>query len=544
MPTLIFRSREGVPTPIELGPRPITLGRAETCDVVLPHDGEVSREHAQIWLDEQGRVLVADKGSKNGTRVDAGEPFHNAVRTAFHSIRIGEYELELVGVRPVAAPDTVVRFQPDPPSQTGHTRFFPSSRGLDLNQQRLALLMSLTERIGGAFEPKQLLEQALDACCEALKFERGLIALKTPRGEPELPVTRNVQRDETGAFKISRTLINKALVEGQRAVVNNPAVDLIDNLSESLVRFPICSALCVPILHRDKILGVVYGDRITRAATYTAEDVDFLAAIARQVGVGLENLRLFQAFLDGEKIKLELRQARTIQRGLIPARTLKTGRLVLAGHNEPSEAVGGDYFDYFDLGHGKLGLIIADVTGHGLAAALIMANLQAAVRVALTADAPLRDVALRLNRLITVNTASNVFITAIVGRVDVETGHIEYINAGHPAPLLIRGDRVLVEQDGHALPFGVSEDERYTVQQIEPGHDLRAALFYTDGLVEAAGPTGQLLDVPPVMNALAAVPNPSPDAIISAMLGLVRRHLGSQHNADDLTLLALQYVRP
>jgi len=448
MPRLIVRRRDGRCISVEITARPITLGRADTCDVVLPYDGEVSREHAQVWLDQTGCVMVADRGSKNGTRVDGGEPFHNAIRPALRSIRVGEYELELVDVQPPPAPPEGVRFTPDLPSETDNTRFFPSTRSLDLSEQRLTLLMNLAERIGGAFEPKQLLEQALDACCEALGFERGLIALKTQRGETELPVTRNIQRDETGAYKVSRTLINRALIEGQRAVVNNPALDLVGNLSESLIRFPICSALCVPIIHRDRILGVIYGDRITRASTYTPEDVDFLAAIARQVGIGLENLRLFQAYLESEKVNTELRQARAIQQGLYPGGSLNAGRIILAGHNEPSEVVGGDYYDYFDLGAGRVGLIIADVTGHGLPAALVMAHLKGAVRVALTADVPLPDVAARLNRLMYSNTGSNVFITAILGRVDARSGELEYVNAGHPAPLLVIPSTSAFTSDG------------------------------------------------------------------------------------------------
>lgn len=544
MPHLIVHTREGTSRTVEVSRHPLTLGRAETCDIVLPHDGEVSREHAQVWLDEDGRVLVADKDSKNGTRVDDGDPFHNAVRPAVRSIRIGEYQLELVGAQPYVLHESQVRFQPDVPSHTDNTRYFPSTRGLDLNQQRLALLMSLTERIGGTFEPKQLLEQALDACCDALGFERALIALKTARGEPELPVTRNMQRDETGAYKVSRTLINRALVEGQRAIVNNPAIDLVDNLSESLVRFPICSALCVPILHRDKILGVVYGDRVTRASSYTPEDVDFLAAIARQVGVGLENLRLFQAHVETERLKTELKQARTIQQDLFPAKSLRLGRVVLAGHNEPSEAVGGDYYDYFELGGGCAGLIIADVTGHGLPAALVMAHLKGAVRVALTARDPLRDVACRLNRMMYGSTRSNVFITAILGRIDTATGAIEYVNAGHPAPLLVHRDRIESGIDGHALPFGIEPDEEYAVQRIEPQPDLDAALFYTDGLIEAANPAGKLLNVAPVADALLATPARTPEALLKALLALVRRHVGPGKNSDDLTLMALQYAAP
>jgi sigma-B regulation protein RsbU (phosphoserine phosphatase) len=542
MLALVIRSREGLQRTVELSPRPITVGRADTCDVVLPRDAEVSREHAMVWLDEAGRVLVADKGSKNGTRVDTGEPFHNTVRPALRWIRIGEYELEIVGSRSDLPLAGQVLFTPDVPSDADNTRYFPSTRSLDLNQQRLSLLMSLTERIGGAFEPKQLLQQALDACCDALGFERGLIALKTARGDPELPVTRNLLRDETGAYKVSRTLINRALVEGQRAVVNNPAVDLASNLSESLVRFPICSALCVPILHREKILGVIYGDRITHATTYTPEDVDFLAAIAQQVGVGLENVRLFQAYLETEKLNLELRQARAIQQDLFPSDALRAGRVILAGHNEPSEAVGGDYYDYFDLGGGRVGLIIADVTGHGLAAALVMAHLKGAVRVALTADVPLPEVAAGLNRTMCEATRANVFITAILGRVDAATGVLEYVNAGHPGPLLLRPGRVQPETDGLCLPLGIEASERYAVQRITPDSKLEGALFYTDGLIEAADSAGQLLSVGPVEKALATLADHRTNAVLGAMLALVRQHVGPGKNADDLTLMALQYA--
>ncbi len=532
MPCLVVRSRVGTQCSVELSRRPILVGRAENCDVVLPHDGEVSREHALVWVDEHGQVLVADKGSKNGTRVDGGEPFFNATRSVQRIIRIGAYELELVQTPVVVHAEATPHFAPEPPGEPENTRYFPSSHDLDLNQQRLGLLMSLTERIAGAFEQKQLLEQALDACCDALGFERGLIALKTPRGEAELPVTRNIPRDASGAYKVSRTLIN-------RAVLNNPAVDLVDQLSESLVRYPICSALCVPIMHRDNILGVIYGDRVTRGTTYTPQDVDFLAAIARQVGVGLENLRLFQAYLNNQRIQFELRQARAIQRGLLPAGALRVGCVTLAGWNEPSEAVGGDFFDYFELGQGCIGLVLADVSGHGLPAAIVAANLQAAVRVALTADAPLTDVADRLNRLVCSNIAGAVFITCILGRVKAATGVLEYVNAGHPGPLLLRPGRVISQTDGHSLPLGVEPQESYTVVRIDPDPELDAMVFYTDGLIEAADPDGRMLELGAVQDVLASLPVRTTDAVTAALLGLVRRHVGDGRPRDDLTLLAV-----
>lgn len=541
MATLRITTPDGRERVIPLSRRPLRLGRSEVCDVVLSDDVEVSREHAEIWVDEEGRVVVADLGSKNGTRVDDGDPFRRASRIAYYSVRIGDHagSLEGVSLRPGPDARSRVQFAPDFPTHGGDTKFFPSSKRLDLNQQRLALLISLTERIGGAFDRKQLLEQALDACCEALQFDRGLIALRTPRGETEHPVTRNVARDETGAFRISSTLINRALVHGERAIVNNPAKDLDGRLTESLVRFPISSALSVPILHRDEILGVIYGDRITQGAPYQPADVDFLAAIAQQVGVGLANLRLFQEYARSQRMFAELDRARAIQRQLLPAEPFELGRVRIEGHNVASSTVSGDYFDYFPIGSDKLGFIIADVTGHGLAAALIMANLQAALHVALRAQTALCDLAAGLNSLLYRNTSPLVFVTGILGMIDVYDGTVEFVSAGHPGPIVINGRTVRVLETENSLPFGVEPDESFHVQRL-PAGDSNAVLFFTDGIPDAANPTGARLGMDPLLRALRRCPESDPPQLIAAALDSVQHHLGGAPVNDDMTLLAVR----
>jgi len=544
MAALIIRFPGGTVRRVELSRRPLTLGRSASCNVQLPGD-DVSREHAEVWLDENGQVLVADKRSKNGTRVDFGEPFRNAIRTATRCIRIGAYEIEVVGSPAAYEPDTQVRFQHDPPTLQGEKSFFPSARllRLELNQRRLELLMSLTERVGGVFERRQLLEQALDSCCEALGFERALIALKNPRGETDMPVTRNVDRDETGAYTVSRTLINKALLHGECAVVNDLAIDLAGNISDSLVRYPIRSALCTPILHGDEILGVIYGDRVTTTSRYGQEDVAFLAAIARQVGTGIVNLRLLARHLELQKVLDELRQARAIQQALFPGGPLESGGVRVAGYNAPSSHVGGDYYDYFELGDGRVALVIADVTGHGLPAALLMANFQAAVRVALTADVPLSALAQRLNRHVCRSSANNMFITAVLGRLDARHGLLEVVNAGHPAPVLLSRSGTRTLEEGIALPLGVEPEEKYPVQRVEASEGFEAALLYTDGLVEAENAAGQMLHLGPVLKALSAVRERSCEAVLQTTLGVVNSHLAGVKNADDLTLLALHCRR-
>lgn len=539
MASLVVRFRNETLTRVDLSPQPIKFGRAEVCDVVLRADSEISREHAKVWLDDAGRVVVLDLGSKNGTRVDNGDIFKNASRVAEHTIRVGEHEIEIVGLTQRPAGTPTVLFSADGETQAGgDTRFFPSSKRLDLSSHRLSLLMSLGERIGGTFERKQLLEQALDACCAALSFERGLIVVKTQRGDAELPVTRNVQTDETGAYKVSRTLINRALLHGERAVVNNPATDIMGNLSESLVRFPIRSALCVPILNRSEVLGAIYGDRVERATKYEAEDVDFLAAIAQQVGLGLANLRLMQQRLAAEKIEAELRQAREIQQALLPESAFSAYGIAIEGYNEPTSSVGGDYFDYFDLGDGRVGFVIADVTGHGLPAAILMSNLQAAVRVALGADHDLPRVAERINRLICQNSINSVFITGILGVVHTKRRLVEYVNAGHPHPICLGIDRKHADEE-NSLPFGIEPDEQYGIQTIATPHAPAGFLFYTDGLSEAFDATGAKLEVDDVSAALRRSGDFSPSNMLRMTRSMLREHLRDIPVADDTTLLAM-----
>ncbi|HRS29204.1 MAG: SpoIIE family protein phosphatase [Phycisphaerae bacterium] len=545
MAALVIYGADGRQGVWQLSQKPLTLGRAENCDIVLRFDGEVSREHARVWLDETGTVLVADLGSKNGTSVDAGETFRNETRPAYRSIRIGGQEVTIRGaLRPPASAETRVAFVADAPERLTQSHFFPSTKRLDLSEQRLSLLMGLGQSLSGAFERKQLLEQALDACCQALQFERCLIVLKTPRGEPESPVVRNVERDETGAFKVSRTLINRALLHGERAVVNNPAVDLVGNITDSLVRFPICSALSVPIMQRDEILGAIYGDRVTRAATYSTQDVDFLAAIAQQVGVGLANLRLLQDYVRLQKVDAELSAARKIQRDLLPAAPLAAGCVLIDGYNEPSSEVGGDYFDYFPLDDTHVGFVIADVTGHGLPAALLMANFQAAVHVALTPDTPLPEIAARINRLVCQNTAGSSFITAVLGKVDCRSGAMDYVNAGHPAPLLPGCANAGPDDRHNSLPLGIDPGEDFRVEKLNPAEHAGVVLFYTDGLTELNNPAGDMLGIEAVRDALQKLPAASTELALRAALALARHHRGHAKGSDDLTLLAIQVARP
>lgn len=539
-PLLQFTDADGVARTLELTRRPIRIGRSADCALMVPGN-DISREHAEVFLNESGSILVTDLNSKNGTRVDGGPPFRNTQRVAYRAIRVGDHEIRILNAPGV--PADVVRFQDDDrTTDSGAASFYPSSQRIDLSQQRLTMVLALIERLSGKFDRRELLEHALDVVCETMNFERGLILLKTPRDEMEPPVVRNVPQDESGAYRVSRSVINRALLDGQRAVINKGDANYDANFSESMVLNSIRTALCVPIIHRDQILGAIYGDRITAAKTYTQDDVDFLAAIAQQIGIGLSNVRMLQERVRNERMAADLNQAGSIQRNLLPTAPLVRDRIVIEGCNEPCSEVGGDYFDYLELPDGRVGFIIADVSGHGLASALVMANVQAAVRVALMAGGALTQVASIVNRLICYNTRDSAFVTAILGTIEPLTGKVEFICAGHPTPLVFECDQSAIAIGESSMIWGTEPDATYELHRIDPHGKPTCILFFTDGLFEALNREDRALGIGAIQTSLANCKDRSPAETMRHARAALHAHLDGLPSHDDMTMLVVHYL--
>lgn len=541
MPRLVYDDLHGKRHLLELSTKPVLIGRKDTCDLCI-EDGEVSREHAAVRVNDANQVIVSDRGSKNGTSVDSGPTFHGAERAAQQMIRVAEHIIN------IEYSTTTSNLPPVPaaPSQTGDLTVFPSTAGIDLSKDRLNLLMQLAERISaGAFDRRQLLEKALSECIRTFDFERGLIALRTARGDTESPVTHKMQPDQ-----VSRTILNPALNDGQRSVMND--LSDIPNISESVVINKICSALCVPILHHSEILGVIYGDRVTTPTVrpYQKPDVDFLAAVAQQIGSGLSNLRLLDERLRYERAQAEIEQASAIQRKLLPEKPLEVGGARLIGLNEPSAFVSGDYYDYVPLGDDQAAFVIADVSGHGLAAAMLAVNLQAAFHLAIeelikfpTFDErveALGSMTERINRLICRNTGDDKFVTGIIGLVHPPARQIALTNGGHHPPIVV-GDEVRGLEVTSDLLLGLVDDMPYGVQRFELTPNEQRLLFYTDGLIEAANTSGDMLGIEAVLENLQSKTVTDQDPPIKLVLEHVRDFMAGLANEDDMTLLEINF---
>jgi sigma-B regulation protein RsbU (phosphoserine phosphatase) len=298
----------------------------------------------------------------------------------------------------------------------------------------------------------------------------------------------------------------------------------------------------VPILGRDgRLSGVVsLGPRLSEES-YAREDKALLASVASQAGLTLESLQLAEQI--AERLDVERRAAheqelaQRVQRRLLPQERPPVTTLDYSGRCIQARAVGGDYFDFLDLGPGKVGLVLADVSGKGFPAALLMAALQASLRSRDPED--LLDLPRQLravNQLLYRSSEDSRFATLFIGLYDDASRRLVYANCGHNPPLLLRANGGAVERLEPTAPIlGILEEwECETAEVTLAPQDLLA--LYTDGVVEAFSDEGEEFGEARLHQALRAGAGTPLDAILDAVVDRVVGFSGHEQE-DDLTLL-------
>jgi sigma-B regulation protein RsbU (phosphoserine phosphatase) len=237
---------------------------------------------------------------------------------------------------------------------------------------------------------------------------------------------------------------------------------------------------------------LVVGDKESRTGVgpFGERDRRTLGLFANQAAIALENARLHRQALEKERLERELDLAADIQKRFLPTSLPETGRFEVLGWNRPARHVGGDYYDVRRLQDDRLVVVIADVAGKGMPAALLVSTLHSALRLLETPEGLAPEMIARLNQHVTEASASNKFITLLLAEIDLAGGEVRYVNAGHNAALLVR-DRGDVETLGSSgLPLGLFAGSTYRVEGTSLGAGDLLCLF-SDGLTECESPAGE-----------------------------------------------------
>jgi sigma-B regulation protein RsbU (phosphoserine phosphatase) len=259
------------------------------------------------------------------------------------------------------------------------------------------------------------------------------------------------------------------------------------------------------------------------------------------VASAIVNARLHANQLERSQVEHELGLAREIQLTLLPSRPLSTPRIETAAVNVPSSAVGGDYYDYLIDGTGHAFIVIADVSGHGLSAALLTASMRTGFRLLARQTHDPAEIARRLSEVLFEGSPSNQFVAAVIAVLDLERGTLRYCNAGHIPPVVVSpaGDRRPLF--GGGIPLGLFEKTAYLTHQIQLTPDELLA-FYTDGIPEAEDERGEQLGVDRVEEHLVGERHRELASIVESTRRLVRGHRGRRgSHLDDVTLLTARW---
>ena len=354
-----------------------------------------------------------------------------------------------------------------------------ANRNLDSRIQELNTLFEMSKEFGAVIEREQLVKVLVFSLLGHLGTNRYLIAVKD-NDNCEVIASRLPVKE------VSQSVLRDLLTCEKPVVVADSAELFEPDTYRCLNDYAI--SVVVPMTIQGVTRGVMLlGKRMT-GSSYSMKDMEFLSSLGNLAVISMENIRLFEETLEKQRMEEELKIAHKIQQGLLPKSIPDIPNYQLAARTIPSRQVGGDYFDIVQLDDHRYLLVIADVSGKGTPAALLMSNLQATIRALAPLDITIADATARVNDLIYDNTSADNFITFFWAILNTKDNTFKYVNAGHNHPFYFQADGSVRRLDKGGMILGVmrslSTYEHETIA-LQPGDTI---VTFTDGVSEAMNP--------------------------------------------------------
>jgi sigma-B regulation protein RsbU (phosphoserine phosphatase) len=295
----------------------------------------------------------------------------------------------------------------------------------------------------------------------------------------------------------------------------------------------------VPMQMQGKTKGlIILGKRISNVG-YTDADIEFIFSVGSLAIISLENRRLFLEALEKQKLEEELDIAREIQRNLLPQKIPDYKNFDIVGVNVSSKQVGGDYYDIIELENDNCCIAIADVSGKGVPASLLMANMQAFLQVICRQNIPLDTATGLINDLISKNTSDGRFITFFWGILNDETKTFKYVNAGHNPPLLVRNGIITKLEIGGMILGVMKTIVPYKSESVQLQKDDVLVMF-TDGISEAMNKKGEEFSDESLEKISLEMANESAENILKRIQSEVQKFADGANQSDDITLVVVK----
>ncbi|HTS47543.1 MAG TPA: SpoIIE family protein phosphatase [Bryobacteraceae bacterium] len=530
---LLIQTPDGKTRALPLDRERFTVGRSSASELCYPEDAGLSRQH--LALEKVGETwTVRDLNSKNGTFVN-GERVTEP-RPLGPEDRVTAGHLTIVFAENASPPTNTVVFVEGASTTSPSTTVVASLEGV-LSQEKeieggmqMRALIRVGRELSGNLPLSDLFNLIMNLSIEAVGAARGV--LMTLEGD-ELVV--RAARGE--GFRISSAVRDRVIKEKASLLVRDARLDEAFAGRMSIVQQQIRSMLAAPLQTDDRVIGLIYLDSPHFVHEFSKDDLNLLTVMANVAAIRIEHTRLAEVEQAERMHAKELEQAAEIQRKLLPINAPSVPGVDLAGYNAPCHTVGGDYFDFISYPDGRVAMLVGDVAGKGMPAALLMSSLQARVQVLFDDPGDLAALVTRLNRIIHSNCPANRFISFFIGVLDPKTGQLNYVNAGHNPPLLARQNGTVEKLDCTGLILGIMPAARYEQQSVtlQPGD---AVVLFSDGVTEASrADVDEEFGEDRLAQALFKLRDLPANSIIDAINQQVQEFTSGSPPADDITLV-------
>lgn len=534
---------------IELQSGRAVIGRSSECEIPLDV-AAVSRQHA-VLVGEGGGFFVEDLKSRNGTFVN------EAPVTSRTALKHGDKILICDQILTVHTDEALDLGGQKPKEETSLAGLLDDTgtasvmATLDVSggtasvslsakpEAKLAALVEISNNLSKTLEFEEILPRILDSLFKIfVQADRGFVIMRPDEDAPLVPMAdkyRKAGRDER--TRISRTIVEQAMNSRQAILSADAASDERFGMAESIADFQIRSMMCAPMMNAEgESVGVIQIDTNNQRSKFSNDDLEVLASVASQAAVAIENARMHEFAVEQRALQRDLDLAARMQRALLPSKSPDVAGYQFFDYYESARQVGGDYYDYITLADGRFAVVLGDVAGKGVSAAILMARLSSDVRFSLASEKSPAAAVSRANFTFAQHDWADRFVTMLVAVVDPKSHQMTLVNAGHMPPMLRResGEVVEIGEDIAGLPIGVIDDYEYESIDLEltPGDSLT---LFTDGFSEAMNSSRELYGIERLAEQIK-VGQSNVDELGKHVLADVRKFVGDFAQSDDMCL--------
>ena len=539
---------------IELEGESISLGRANGNELSYPDDASLSRQHLRFVRDAE-QWCVEDLGSKNGTLINGIRITAKQVIGAGDRLSVGHLLITLIDSEQGAGGEDVVFVPTEGPELSANATIMTSLEGLLSGETTrpgsgvrreatpkteetfgtpvVRALVRAGRELSGNRPLEELFPLILDLTISAVDAERGVVMTL----EGDKLVSKAVHGD---GFRISTTVRDRVLNDKTSVLVRDLAQDEAFRQQVSISEQQIHTMMAAPLQTENRVIGLIYVDSRSFIREFTPDDLNLLTVLANVAATRLEHTRLAVVERKEQQRTRDLDQAAEIQRAILPTGPPSNDSIDAAGHNKQCRTVGGDYYDFFEYEDGRLGLVLGDVAGKGMSAAMLMSNLQARVQILAETPDDLAAKVWRLDHAVSANSPDNRFITLFFAILDPKKQEMIYCNAGHNPPLLVRRDGSVERLEILGSVLGMLPERGYEERRCAFGPGDLLTVF-SDGVTEAENLSGEEYGDEQLASYLAANRESEACALVEGIVGEVDRFTAGAPAGDDVTVVVARY---